>query len=45
MTSIAESDLGQILTAADGMTVYVFMPDAQGAPHLHRFVRLSSGRR
>ena len=29
---IADSDLGQILTAADGMTVYLFMPDAQGAP-------------
>jgi len=29
---VADSDLGQILTAANGMTVYVFMPDAQGAP-------------
>ncbi len=29
---VADSDLGQILTAADGMTVYAFMPDAQGAP-------------
>jgi predicted lipoprotein with Yx(FWY)xxD motif len=29
---IADSDLGQILTAADGKTVYLFMPDAQGAP-------------
>ena len=29
---VADSDLGQILTAADGMTVYLFMPDAQGAP-------------
>ena len=29
---VADSDLGQILTAADGMTVYLFMPDAQGTP-------------
>ena len=29
---VADSDLGQMLTAADGMTVYLFMPDAQGAP-------------
>ncbi len=29
---IADSDLGQILTDADGMTVYLFTPDAQGAP-------------
>ena len=29
---MADSDLGQVLTAADGMTVYLFMPDAQGAP-------------
>ena len=29
---VANSDLGQILTAANGMTVYLFMPDAQGAP-------------
>jgi predicted lipoprotein with Yx(FWY)xxD motif/murein L,D-transpeptidase YcbB/YkuD len=30
---VADSDLGQILTAGDGMTVYLFMPDdAQGAP-------------
>ncbi len=29
---IADSDLGQILTAADGMTVYLFVPDDQGAP-------------
>ena len=29
---VADSDLGQILTAADGMTVYLFMTDAQGAP-------------
>jgi predicted lipoprotein with Yx(FWY)xxD motif len=29
---VADSDLGQILTAASGMTVYLFMPDAQGAP-------------
>ena len=30
---VADSDLGQILTAADGMTVYLFEPDAQGARH------------
>ncbi len=29
---VADSSLGQILTAADGMTVYLFMPDAQSAP-------------
>ena len=29
---VADSDLGQILTAANGMTVYLFMPDAQGTP-------------
>ena len=29
---VADSDLGQILTAASGMTVYLFMPDAQGSP-------------
>ena len=29
---VADSGLGQILTAANGMTVYLFMPDAQGAP-------------
>jgi predicted lipoprotein with Yx(FWY)xxD motif len=29
---VADSDLGQILTAADGMTLYMFMPDAQGDP-------------
>ena len=29
---VADSDLGQILTAANGMTVYLFTPDAQGAP-------------
>ena len=29
---VADSDLGQVLTAGNGMTVYVFMPDAQGAP-------------
>ena len=29
---VADSDLGQILTAANGMTVYLFMPDAQGVP-------------
>ena len=29
---VADSDLGQILTAADGMTVYLFTPDAQSAP-------------
>jgi predicted lipoprotein with Yx(FWY)xxD motif len=29
---VADSDLGQILTDAEGMTVYLFVPDAQGAP-------------
>ena len=29
---VADSALGQILTAGNGMTVYLFMPDAQGAP-------------
>jgi predicted lipoprotein with Yx(FWY)xxD motif len=29
---VADSDLGQILTASNGMTLYMFMPDAQGAP-------------
>lgn len=29
---VADSALGQILTAADGMTVYLFVPDAQGTP-------------
>jgi predicted lipoprotein with Yx(FWY)xxD motif len=29
---VADSDLGQIVTAANGMTVYLFMPDAQGSP-------------
>ena len=29
---VADSDLGQVLTAANGMTVYLFMPDAQGVP-------------
>ena len=29
---VADSDLGQILTAANGMTVYLFTPDAQGTP-------------
>ena len=29
---IADSDLGQILTAADGMTVYLFVPDDQDSP-------------
>lgn len=29
---IADSDLGEILTAADGMAVYLFTPDAQGTP-------------
>ena len=29
---LADSDLGPILTAANGMTVYLFTPDAQGAP-------------
>jgi len=30
--AVADSDLGQVLTSGSGMTVYVFMPDAQGAP-------------
>ena len=29
---VADSDLGQILTNGSGITVYLFMPDAQGAP-------------
>lgn len=29
---IADSDLGQILTSSTGMTVYLFVPDDQGAP-------------
>jgi predicted lipoprotein with Yx(FWY)xxD motif len=29
---VGDSDLGQVLTAADGKTVYLFVPDAQGAP-------------
>jgi predicted lipoprotein with Yx(FWY)xxD motif len=29
---IADSDLGQILTATDGLTVYLFEPDAQDTP-------------
>jgi predicted lipoprotein with Yx(FWY)xxD motif len=29
---VADSALGQILTAGNGMTVYLFTPDAQGAP-------------
>ena len=29
---VADSDLGPILTAADGMTLYLFVPDAQGTP-------------
>jgi predicted lipoprotein with Yx(FWY)xxD motif len=29
---VANSNLGPILTAANGMTVYLFMPDAQGTP-------------
>jgi predicted lipoprotein with Yx(FWY)xxD motif len=29
---VADSDLGQILTAGNGRTVYMFIPDAQGAP-------------
>jgi predicted lipoprotein with Yx(FWY)xxD motif len=29
---VADSDLGQILTATDGMTVYLFVPDAQDTP-------------
>ena len=30
--AVADTELGQILTAANGMTVYLFTPDAQGAP-------------
>jgi predicted lipoprotein with Yx(FWY)xxD motif len=29
---VTYSDLGQIVTAADGTTLYLFMPDAQGTP-------------
>ncbi|HZB41724.1 MAG TPA: peptidoglycan-binding protein [Ilumatobacter sp.] len=29
---VADSDLGQILTNGSGITVYLFMPDAQGTP-------------
>ena len=29
---VADSDLGKVLVAANGMTVYLFMPDAQGDP-------------
>ena len=29
---VADSSLGKILTGSNGMTVYLFMPDAQGAP-------------
>ena len=29
---VATSDLGDILTDADGITLYLFMPDAQGDP-------------
>ncbi len=29
---VADTDLGQVLVAANGMTVYLFMPDAQGDP-------------
>ena len=29
---MADSDLGQVLTSGSGMTVYLFIPDAQGAP-------------
>jgi predicted lipoprotein with Yx(FWY)xxD motif len=32
VVKVADSDLGQILVAANGMTVYMFMPDAQGDP-------------
>ncbi len=42
---VADSDLGQLLTAADGMTVYLFMPDAQGAPDLHSIPAPRRGRR
>ena len=30
--AVAETELGQVLTAANGMTVYLFAPDEQGAP-------------
>ena len=30
--AIADSDLGKVLVAGNGMTVYLFMPDAQGTP-------------
>jgi peptidoglycan hydrolase-like protein with peptidoglycan-binding domain len=30
--AVADSDLGQVLTSGSGMTVYLFIPDAQGAP-------------
>ncbi|MET0147058.1 MAG: peptidoglycan-binding protein [Ilumatobacteraceae bacterium] len=29
---VADSDLGPMLTGSNGMTVYLFMPDAQGTP-------------
>ena len=29
---VADSNLGEVLVAANGKTVYLFMPDAQGAP-------------
>jgi predicted lipoprotein with Yx(FWY)xxD motif len=29
---VADSSLGKILTGSNGMTVYLFMPDKQGAP-------------
>jgi predicted lipoprotein with Yx(FWY)xxD motif len=29
---LGDTDLGQVLTDAEGMTLYLFMPDAQGAP-------------
>ena len=29
---MADTELGQILTAATGMTLYVYVPDAQGVP-------------
>ena len=32
VVKVADSGLGQILVAANGMTVYMFMPDAQGDP-------------
>ena len=30
--AVADTELGQVITAANGMTVYLFAPDEQGAP-------------